>query len=122
MQKEKVFYTDKASQDDWSTHWTAYADATTKNPGQAMRHQFLIEYIRGCNKEKKIDSLLDIGSGQGDFLAKAVANKLAQKYIGFEMSTTGVEISQKKISTALFFQVNMLNPPPNIYIYFISGM
>ncbi|GEM_PF-381154 len=101
--------------DNWSSNWTDYAQVATKNPAQWMRHKFLLDQILDLNM--KCNLLLDIGSGQGDFLKKAVQSCVALEYVGFEMSEIGVEISQRKVPSALFYQVDLYFPPEIVNIY-----
>jgi 2-polyprenyl-3-methyl-5-hydroxy-6-metoxy-1,4-benzoquinol methylase len=96
--------------DDWETHWDSYANAASENPAQKMRHDLILEQLHAAPAKPFL--LLDIGSGQGDFMAKTVANDCAQQYVGFELSASGVEISSAKVSKANFFQVDLYNPPP----------
>ena len=96
------------AQDDWSTSWSNYANSASLNPAQLMRHRLLIDLIR--QQGGPVGLLLDIGSGQGDFLRCAVQARLAQGYIGLEGSDTGVAISRTKVPEARFFQTDLLAP------------
>ncbi len=64
---------------------------------------------------------MDIGSGQGDFLFKAAANHCAKKYVGFEMSSTGVSISRSKVPKVEFIQVNLFFPPAELSRFIGKG-
>src|SRR5262249_36740502 len=55
---------------------------------------------------------LDIGCGQGDFLAGARSRKLATEYAGIELSESGVAISRAKLPGVDISRVDLLNPPP----------
>jgi SAM-dependent methyltransferase len=101
---------EKRQEDDWDSHWDRYAEAARQNPAQLMRHELLLDALRLV--PNKGHRLLDVGSGQGDFLAKASRAGVAQAYMGFELSASGVEISRKKIPEAKFVQIDLYSPPP----------
>ena len=100
-----------SSRDDWSSHWQKYAKTVSENPAQKMRHDILLESLQNLIEKPRI--LIDIGSGQGDFLCKAVARQSAEKYVGFELSEVGVSISRAKVPEAEFIQVNLFAPQNN---------
>jgi len=102
----------QTGKDDWSEHWQAYAKSASENPAQKMRHDLVLEKL--LNLSEKPELLLDIGSGQGDFLCKAAASHSAKKYVGFELSETGVSISRAKVPQAEFIQVNLFSPPVEV--------
>lgn len=98
----------------WDDHWNDYDAAAKKNPAQRMRHDFIVKLL----KERCVNSmpthLLDIGSGQGDMLAK-IRQKLPQaKLAGFELSESGVEISKKKVSSASIVVADLFHPNPQM--------
>jgi 2-polyprenyl-3-methyl-5-hydroxy-6-metoxy-1,4-benzoquinol methylase len=97
--------------DNWSEHWLAYAKSASDNPAQEMRHDMILTKLKMMKKPKL---LLDIGSGQGDFLQAAVSEKIADKFVGFELSDTGVNIARSKVKEAEFMQVNLFSPPKNL--------
>ncbi|MDF1761462.1 MAG: methyltransferase domain-containing protein [Coxiellaceae bacterium] len=103
------------NQDDWSEHWSSYADSASSNPAQLMRHQLIIGEAKKLSHHQSL--LVDIGSGQGDFIAKAVDASLAHRYVGFELSETGVKISQSKVPGAEFFQVDLFDPPSSADVF-----
>lgn len=98
----------EGARDDWSAHWARYADSARENPAQDMRHRLVLAEIRGLGP---VEVLLDVGSGQGDFLGKASSERLAGSLIGFELSRSGVEISRRAVAGAVFHQVDMYRPP-----------
>ena len=96
------------NRDDWSKHWSSFANTATLNPAQNLRHSLLLEWIRNNSTEN--DRVIDIGSGQGDFLDKLYTSGIPVEAIGFELSQSGVEISKLKIKNYQFFQVDILEP------------
>ena len=98
-----------SDRDNWSEHWSAYAESARANPAQQMRHRLLVHEIRSEGTE--VGLLLDIGSGQGDFLATVVRSGGVRRCVGFELSEVGVRISRAKVPTATFHQIDLFEPP-----------
>ena len=96
-----------AGRDDWSNHWSRYATLARENPAQAMRHALIIDELA---RMPPMELLVDIGSGQGDFLDRATSQGLARTYVGFEISESGVAISRGKVPGAQFHQLDVLKP------------
>lgn len=103
---------DNDNKDNWSDHWAVYARSASENPAQLMRHSLILDRIQKIGS--RISLLLDIGSGQGDFLAKAVSTDVADYTVGFELSETGVMISRQKVPTASFYQVDLYSPSSEV--------
>ena len=100
----------RVREDDWDSHWARYAASASHNPAQQMRHQLVLAALRSVSWPT--DRLLDIGSGQGDFLVNAAQLGAARSYVGFELSEVGVRISQKKLPQAEFIEVDLYAPAP----------
>ena len=105
----------QVDRDDWSEHWASYADSASENPAQGMRHKLILSAI--SRMPGKIDLLVDVGSGQGDFLRRAASSNVARQLVGFELSRTGVVISQAKVPEATFIHADLLNPPQELNEY-----
>jgi SAM-dependent methyltransferase len=105
-----------ADPDDWDGHWRAYAEAARLNPAQHYRHALLIAQLRGQGARPG-DRLLDIGSGQGDFLVLADQALPGLQLAGFEMSREGVAIAQARLPHARFHQVDLFAPPAPLSDY-----
>ena len=97
-----------AAEDDWEGHWGRFAASAERNPAQDLRHRAMLRALRRARTP--IAHLLDVGSGQGDFLVKAVSARAAASYVGFELSRTGVAISRAKVPAARFFEVDLFEP------------
>jgi len=108
-----------SQRDNWSDHWLAYSDTASQNPAQDLRHRIILTTLERISSS--IGLLLDIGSGQGDFLQKVSTHRLARELVGFELSKTGVNIAKDKVPEGNFFQVDMFNPPEEINKYFNSS-
>lgn len=95
-------------EDDWDSHWDRYAASARLNPAQHMRHRSILAALR--RGPWPIERLLDVGSGQGDFLDAAVRAGAARAYAGFELSESGVRISRSKVPQADVLQNDLLAP------------
>jgi len=98
--------------DDWDSHWQTYSDAASSNPAQMMRHELVFALLGEERERVPHARLLDIGCGQGDFLAGARRRNLASEYAGIELSQSGVEISRAKLPGVDISQVDLLAPRP----------
>src|ERR1044071_9580721 len=98
----------KAKSDDWDGHWEHFAAAAAENPTQLYRHQVLI----GLLKESNADGirLLDLGSGQGDFLVRVAREMPTAELTGFELSQVGVEITRRKVPRASVIAADLFAP------------
>lgn len=105
-----------AGSDDWESHWRAYAEAARLNPAQHYRHALLISQLRVLGAQVG-DRLLDIGSGQGDFLVLAAQALPGLELAGFEMSREGVAISRARLPQARCHQADLFAPPAELSAY-----
>jgi len=92
--------------DNWEEHWEKYALAAQLNPAQAYRHKIIISEL----EKTACANLLDIGSGQGDFLYKVSKAIPQAKLCGFELSESGVKITKAKVPEAQALVVDLFNP------------
>jgi SAM-dependent methyltransferase len=107
---------EKLPEDDWDSHWTRYAASASENPAQHMRHKLILNVMKSFPWPTQ--RLLDVGSGQGDFLSKAIRIGVSQSYAGFELSASGIVISRNKLPQAEFLQVDLYSPPPESAKFF----
>lgn len=91
--------------DNWDVHWQQFAEVASRNPAQAYRHRTIIRLLR----DQPVRRLLDIGSGQGDFLVRAARAWPNAELCGFEMSSTGVAITRRKVPHAQALVVNLFD-------------
>jgi SAM-dependent methyltransferase len=100
----------RSSQDDWDAHWNQYAESAGLNPAQSMRHELiarlLCETARGPGAR-----VFDLGSGQGDLLQKLQPLLAEAKFLGAELSESGVAISRRKVPQATFLVADIFQPP-----------
>jgi SAM-dependent methyltransferase len=92
--------------DDWDRHWDAFSEANERNPAQAYRRRLAIDLLGRQGPPRR---LLDIGSGQGDFLALAAAHWPKAELLGLEISDVGVEVAAAKVPRARFRTRDLLS-------------
>jgi cyclopropane fatty-acyl-phospholipid synthase-like methyltransferase len=95
--------------DDWDEHWDRYANLAGQNPAQQLRFRLVLDALKASGGP--IPRLLDVGSGQGDLLAQAMAANIAMTFAGFELSESGVKVSQRKVPNARFVRADLFAPP-----------
>jgi SAM-dependent methyltransferase len=100
--------------DDWDAHWNQYAVAAKHNPAQSYRRHLALRLIERAAVPER---LLDIGSGQGDFLVDAAKRWPHAGLVGLEASQRGNEIARAKLPSATFELVDLTEevaPPPHL--------
>jgi len=97
--------------DNWDRHWELYGGSASRNPAQQMRHALVARLLRG-GAGTSAPRVLDLGSGQGDLIARLNREFPDAELAGFEMSARGVEQSRAKAPTAHFLAVDLFHPPP----------
>jgi SAM-dependent methyltransferase len=103
----------RSAQDDWEAHWEQYAEAAGLNPGQRMRHDLIARLL--CEiPDVTRGRIFDLGSGQGDLLQKLRALWPEAKFLGAELSESGVAISRRKVPQATFFVADIFHPPAGL--------
>ena len=101
----------RASHDDWNAHWEHYAQSAAENPAQGMRHDIIARLL--CEEAgKEAIKLFDLGSGQGDLVQKLEPLLPSAKFVGAELSESGVAISRRKVPGATFLVADIFQPPP----------
>lgn len=101
--------------DNWEDHWEKYSAAATWNPAQIMRHDLILQ-IMPLYRQNKFN-ILDLGCGQGDFLAKAKTIFPEACLAGLEISEQGVVITRQKVPDAKVIVGDLLNPPIQLNEY-----
>ena len=102
--------------DDWDAHWAQFAEAASRNPAQIYRHATLLRLLAEPDGHSPA-RLLDVGSGQGDFMVKAAHAWPEAALCGFEMSATGVEMTRRKLPGAQALVVDLFRPQPEAAPY-----
>jgi len=89
--------------DDWNLHWEQYAQAASANPAQQMRHRIIARLLQAAAVSAGgALRVCDFGSGQGDLICGLSRTLPAAEFVGLELSTSGVEISRRKVPRARF--------------------
>lgn len=83
--------------DNWDRHWDDYAEAASENPAQRYRRQLCLTELDRSGPPTRV---LDLGSGQGDFLGAAAARWPGAELVGVEPSALGNRIAQAKAPNA----------------------
>lgn len=103
----------RSAQDDWDAHWDQYAESAGLNPAQRMRHDLIARLL--CERPDMTSArVFDLGSGQGDLLQKLHALLPSAKFLGAELSESGVAISRQKVPQATFFVADIFHPPARL--------
>lgn len=98
---------------DWDAHWREYDAAARRNPAQIYRHEAVLRLLAKLPTQPS-PRLLDIGSGQGDFLVKAAARFPGIQLGGLEMAESGVQISRQKVPGAKLAVADLFHPGPEL--------
>jgi SAM-dependent methyltransferase len=99
--------------DDWNSHWEDFGRSASENPAQRYRHRLLVSLLQQRGKTDGL-KLLDLGSGQGDFLASAAEAWPQAELVGFELSEVGVLMTRHKVPQARVFTANLFAPPAEV--------
>ncbi len=100
-----------AAADDWDQHWQDFTSSAEMGPAHEYRRRTVLQLL-GIAGRGESTSLLEIGSGTGEF-AEAFLNRYPQaQFLGLELSRVGVEISSRRVPAAKFVQRNLLLPAP----------
>jgi SAM-dependent methyltransferase len=96
---------------DWDHHWDAYGEASERNPANDYRHALILKLL---GRPPAGSTVLDIGSGQGQFAIRLQAMYPDLAVWGVDHSAEGVERSRQHAaqrgSAAEFRQVDLLQP------------
>lgn len=102
---------DGTDQDDWDDHWDKYGEASDGNPANDFRHALILKLLGNVRPGA---TLLDIGSGQGQF---AIAYQKLHPEVavwGVEYSAVGVRRSKQAADRAgvraKFVEGDLLRP------------
>jgi SAM-dependent methyltransferase len=99
----------RSSPDDWDAHWDQYAESAELNPAQRMRHDLIARLL--CETADTANArIFDLGSGQGGLLQKLQPLLPGAKFLGAELSESGVAISRRKVPAATFLVADVFKP------------
>src|SRR3984957_8156543 len=96
--------------DDWDRHWQDFSAAAELSPATSYRRRLafrLLDIDPGDGSART----LEIGSGTGEFASEFRARLPRARYLGLELSRTGVEIASRRVPRAKFVQRDLLQAP-----------
>ncbi|MEO0393003.1 MAG: class I SAM-dependent methyltransferase, partial [Pseudomonadota bacterium] len=105
---------DARPEDDWDSHWSTFDALSQANPAVHWRHRVLLKLL-GLNQPKLAPGMriLDIGSGPGDFAARALERHPSLPFLGLELSQTGCDIAAGRAPGGVFLATDLMqNPSP----------
>jgi 2-polyprenyl-3-methyl-5-hydroxy-6-metoxy-1,4-benzoquinol methylase len=77
-----------AGRDEWDRHWAVYGEPAEGNPANTYRHRLVLELI---GRPGPGDTILDIGSGQGELALLLKKEFPEAAIVGIEYSAEGVQ-------------------------------
>jgi 2-polyprenyl-3-methyl-5-hydroxy-6-metoxy-1,4-benzoquinol methylase len=96
---------------DWDHNWDAFSEIAERNPANDYRHALILKLLA---RPPAGSTVLDIGSGQGQFALRLQAKYPDLAVWGVDYSTEGVarsrEHAAQRGSAAEFRQVDLLQP------------
>jgi trans-aconitate methyltransferase len=101
----------RASHDNWDAHWDHYAESAAENPAQQMRREIIARLLY-ADVGKGAMRVFDFGSGQGDLILNLQTLLPTARFVGAELSESGVAISRRKVPEATFLAADLFHPPP----------
>lgn len=93
--------------DDWDRHWLAYSAAAELSPSTAYRRRLAFRLL-GMDPRDASVRMLEIGSGTGRFAEEFGQRAPLGKFLGLELSRTGVEIAGRRVPAARFVRRDLL--------------
>jgi SAM-dependent methyltransferase len=99
--------------DDWNSHWKHFGRSASENPAQLYRHHLMLSLLQKRGNTEKL-KLLDLGCGQGDFLAGAAEAWPEAELVGFELSDVGALMTRRKVPRARVFTVDLFAPSAEV--------
>jgi SAM-dependent methyltransferase len=111
VNSDKIGVPNAPDPNDWDHHWDAYGEAAEGNPANEYRHQLILKLL---GRPPAGSTVLDIGSGQGQFALRLNRMYPDLAVWGVEYSAGGVarsrELAAAQGSTAEFRQMDLLTP------------
>jgi SAM-dependent methyltransferase len=100
-----------AGRDEWDRHWAVYGEPAEGNPANTYRHRLVMKLL---GRPASGDTVLDIGSGQGELALLLQREFPDATVVGIEYSAEGVLRAQAAAAAAglpaTFAQRDLLEP------------
>jgi SAM-dependent methyltransferase len=94
--------------DEWDSHWTEFGGANERNPAQEYRRRLISHLLERGGAPRR---LLDIGSGNGEFLGQAAIRWPRAELLGLELSESAVAQAIVKVPAARFRACDLRRDP-----------
>jgi SAM-dependent methyltransferase len=98
--------------DDWDQHWSNLGAMAEIGPTPKYRRRLILKLLKLDPQDKTV-RMLEIGSGTGEFAENFCERYPLSRYLGLELSRTGVEISSRRVPAARFLRRDLLKPAPS---------
>lgn len=95
-------------QDDWDAHWTCLTEMMRINPAVDYRWKQL-RRLMNLDSARRDTRLLDIGCGEGSFIAHLHATYPSINFTGIDSSAHGLQIASRRLPTARFECLDLLD-------------
>jgi SAM-dependent methyltransferase len=95
--------------DDWDRHWLDFSATAELSPATRYRRRLAFRLV-GIRWPDPSVRMLEIGSGAGQFAEEFLARAPRARFLGLELSRTGVEIAARRAPAARFLQRDLLAP------------
>lgn len=97
--------------DDWDHHWQRFGEASELGPTPRYRRGLIFDALAVSAADTSV-AMLELGSGTGEFAEDFLARYPKARFLGLELSQTGVEVASRRVPAARFTQQNLLEPAP----------
>jgi len=94
-----------AQEDEWDSHWDDFGKANERNPAQEYRRRLVCWLLERRGSPRH---LLDIGCGNGEFLAMAATRWPSANIRGLELSEAAVIQARRKVPAGRFQACDLL--------------
>lgn len=98
-----------SSSDNWDKHWEEFGAAAETGPTPKYRRRILFKLLN-IDTPGESARMLEIGSGTGEFAEEFLQRYAKSRYLGLELSRTGVEMSARRVPEGSFLQRDLLQP------------
>ena len=87
------------SADNWDKHWQDFGTSAEMGPAPKYRRRILFSLL-GMETARESLRMLEIGSGTGEFAEEFCRRYPRSRYLGLELSRTGVQVSSRRVPAA----------------------
>jgi trans-aconitate methyltransferase len=102
-----------AGADNWDQHWREFTSSAELGPAHEYRRRLILRLLDFPDSDASA-SMLEIGSGTGEFAESFRKLYPRAGFVGLDLSHAGVEIAARRVPTARFIQRNLLLPSDHL--------